>query len=200
MPRSKCLSFEELPAKEGVKYPMKKVTFEDGTSELTRSKFEVGREYEYIVETREGKTSGKPYKYIVKPESDYKGSPQGAYKRDPLPKVISMGMSYCVDLYLSDPIVNLKGVDLKVIEEAIIPNMINNLRSLEVKSPEDYVTTAMSYVCNRVYRNETVMLKMRAAKGVKREDTNLATEMDIILLLYAKMLQLMVKREKNATV
>ena len=97
------------------------VTFENGEKHFTFSKFEVGQEYEYYIETRKKKSGDGTYEVCCKKkeEGGYGGA-KGSWNTKA--KCISMGMSYSKDLLLN-PIIGQLG--LTKIHEVIIPAMLN---------------------------------------------------------------------------
>lgn len=173
---------------------MFKVRFEDGTEELTRSRFDVGEVYEYILEDKPSKSDPtKTYKYVSKPKEA--GAVLGQSSRvggkDPVELLISTGQSYATDLYLSAPFSCGK---LEDVVEGITPVMLEAFVSLSARREKGFVSPAMAYAI-RIRNNEVMSTRFREA--MKLNPTSPQDELTFIKKLFRKMLDLMVEQSRR---
>ena len=173
-----------MPKLEGQQYSSFKASFEwmEGEvkkveSGMTKSKFEVGKEFDLIIEKRTGKTSGKEYNYFLKEKTQEFGT-KGKGFRDPIGTLLSTGMSYALDLYLIPPFNEAKIED---VYKGLINPMLKAHTAYLTDREKDFVSYAMSYAI-RIYKDEHLRKKFQG--HIKTDGTKVEDEIKIVVMLF----------------
>lgn len=182
--KGKCIEYKELP-NNGNQKTSWNVTFEVVENDkkvlyngITLSKFEVGREDEFIVEKRTGKTSGKEYNYIKKPQKPNQFQP-----RDKVGTILATAMSYALDVYMMEPF-NAGKID-DVYHKLVTP-MLAAYNSYQTEREKDFVSFAMSYAV-RVYKDEGLRSKFQ--KAMKYDGKDVEKELNLIVMLFNQIMK-----------
>lgn len=190
MPKSKVTKLEQLPMKEGQKYPAFNIEFEDGTKGFTMSKFVLGQEMEYITEELPTKADPtKTYTRIKRPQQD-----KPKYTKDYLGTIISTGTSYCVELFLHPDFI-FGDMKLNEIIDVIVPPMIQKHNEVVTPREEEFVSYAMRYAIN-VYENQHQRERFQAAMKLDGEDKE--KELNLIVTIFRNILKNMLDVNKVA--
>lgn len=190
MPKSKVTKLEQLPMKEGQKYPAFNIEFEDGTKGFTMSKFVLGQEMEYTTEELPTKSDPtKTYTRIKRPQQD-----KPKYTKDYLGTIISTGTSYCVELFLHPDFI-FGDMKLNEIIDVIVPPMIQKHNEVVTPREKEFVSYAMRYAIN-VYENQHQRERFQAAMKLDGEDKE--KELNLIVTIFRNILKNMLDVNKVA--
>jgi len=192
MPKSKVTKLEQLPMKEGQKYPAFNIEFEDGTKGFTMSKFVLGQEMEYITEELPTKSDPtKTYTRIKRPQQD-----KPKYTKDYLGTIISTGTSYCVELFLHPDFI-FGDMKLNEIIDVIVPPMIAKHNEVVTPREKEFISYAMRYAIN-VYENKDQ--RERFQKAMKLDGKDKEKELNLIVTIFKNILKNMLDVNKSLNV
>jgi hypothetical protein len=191
MKKSKVVKLEQLPQKEGQKYPAFNIEFEDGTKGFTMSKFVLGQEMEYIEEHVPTKSDpSKTYVRIKRPQVEQKG-----YVKDTIGTIISTGTSYCVELFLHPDLLFWE-MKLNEIIEVILPPMIQKHAEAVTSREKEFISYSMRYAIN-VYENKNQ--RERFQKAMKLDGKDKEKELNLIVTIFKNILKNMLDVNKGIT-
>ena len=187
MKKSKVTKLEQLPMKEGQKFPAFNIEFEDGTKGFTMSKFVLNEEMEYIVEELPTKKDpSKTYTRIKRPQADK----PGGYKKDTLGTIIGTGASYSVTLYAMPPFKEGKIGDIM---DVVINAMAAKHNEVSTDREKGFVSYAMKYAID-VYQNDDHREKFQKAK--KQDGKSIEEELNLVVAIYQQILKNMLDVNK----
>ena len=192
MPKSKVTKLEQLPVKEGQKYPAFNIEFEDGTKGFTMSKFVLGQEMEYITEELPTKADPtKTYTRIKRPQVDkYGGGKSKGWDIEGKTRI--MCASYAKKLYLTEPFRNSRFSDIL---EIIVRKPCLKQQTLVTDREKEYVAPIMSYAID-VYMDDWHKAKFRKFKGFKDDEFDVTKELDLIYSIFNQFLKDMLNENK----
>ena len=197
MPKSKVTKLEQMPMLEGQQYPSFSIEFEDGTKGITKSKFVLSQEMDYIVEERQQKKDpSKTYSYITRPQVDKFQGARAGYKKDFIGKTISMTSSYAKDLYLTEYFREMKFSDIM---DVICKKCTQKLDTLATEREKDFVPSAMSYAIH-IYMNDWQRNKFRKSKGYSDDNIDTQKELELIYAIFNQLLKDMLDVNKSFNV
>ena len=189
MKKSKVTKLEQLPMKEGQKFPAFNIEFEDGTKGFTMSKFVLNEEMEYVTEELPTKSDpSKTYTRIKRPQKEIKG-----FVRDTLGTIISTGTSYCKELFLH-PELPFQGMKLADIISVIVEPMVAKHTEVVTQREKEFVSFAMRYAID-IYLDPHQRERFRKAKKLDGKDKE--KELQLIVAIFQSLLKDMLDVNKK---